>query len=93
MDITFNFENFKVMVKICYNFPSQRRGYGGLLLNAIEQELRLRILRPVRVESAFRAVEFFKAQSYRPIGEPVECVFSGSALFRTLQTMEKFSRT
>ncbi|KAL9980931.1 hypothetical protein ACROYT_G009573 [Oculina patagonica] len=71
----------------------QRRGYGGLLLNAIEFELRLRILRPIRVESAFKAVEFFKAQGYSPVGEPVQCVFSGSALFRTLQTMEKLSRT
>ncbi|KAJ7333723.1 hypothetical protein OS493_015809 [Desmophyllum pertusum] len=71
----------------------QRHGYGSMLLNAIEQELRIKTLRPIRVESAFKAVEFFKSQGYSQIGDPVECVFSGSALFRTLQTMEKFSST
>lgn len=79
----------------CINFlfvkgDFQRRGYGGLLLNAIERELRFRALRPIRVESAFKAVEFFKTQGYRQVGEPVDCVFAGSALFRTLQTMMKF---
>jgi len=71
----------------------QRRGYGSLLLTAMEQELRLKRLRPVRVESALKAVEFFKAQGYSQVGEPIDCVFSGSALFKTLQTMEKFPRT
>lgn len=59
----------------------------------MEQELRLKRLRPVRVESALKAVEFFKAQGYSQVGEPIDCVFSGSALFKTLQTMEKFPRT
>lgn len=69
----------------------QRHGYGSLLLNAMETELRFKTLRPIRVDSAFKAVEFFKSQGYSKIGEARECVFSGSALFRTLQTMEKFS--
>lgn len=68
----------------------QRRGFGSLLLNAAERELRLQALRPIRVESAKRAVEFFKSQGYRIIGDPLDCVFPGSALFRTLQTMQKF---
>lgn len=71
----------------------QRRGYGSMILAAMEQELRLKRLRPVRVKSAFKAVEFFKAQGYSLVGEPEDCVFPGSALFKTLQTMEKFPRT
>lgn len=67
----------------------QRRGYGGQILNTMEQELRRRRLRPIRVESAYKAVDFFKSQNYKQIGEPMDCVFSGSAIFRTLQTMEK----
>lgn len=62
-----------------------------MLLNAAETELRLKALRPIRVESAYKAVEFFNSQGYRIIGEELECIFAGSALFRTLQTMEKFS--
>ncbi|XP_029212494.1 uncharacterized protein LOC114976257 isoform X1 [Acropora millepora] len=69
----------------------QGRGFGSLLLNAAETELRLKALRPIRVESAYKAVEFFNSQGYRIIGEELECIFAGSALFRTLQTMEKFS--
>ncbi|XP_073257335.1 uncharacterized protein [Porites lutea] len=67
----------------------QRHGYGSLLLNAVETRLRFKTLRPIRVDSAFRAVRFFKARGYSEVGEPRECVFSGSALFKTLQTMEK----
>ncbi|PFX28536.1 uncharacterized protein LOC111326154 [Stylophora pistillata] len=70
----------------------QRQGFGGQVLNAMEQELRRRRLRPIRLESAYKAVEFFKTHNYKQIGEPTDCVYSGSAIFRTLQTMEKFSR-
>lgn len=73
--------------------PPQRHGYGSMILAAMEQELRLKRLRPVRVKSAFKAVEFFKAQGYSQVGEPVDCVFPSSALFKTLQTMEKFPIT
>ena len=60
-------------------------------MNAMETVLRFKTLRPIRVDSAFRAVEFFKSQGYSTVGEARDCVFSGSALFRTLQTMEKFT--
>ena len=70
-------------------FSPQRHGHGSLLLNAVETRLRFKTLRPIRVDSAFRAVRFFKAHGYSEVGEPRECVFSGSALFKTLQIMEK----
>lgn len=70
----------------------QGQGFGGKMLSAMEQELRQRRLRPIRLESAVKAVNFFKTQNYKEIGEPMNCVCSGSALFRTLQRMEKFSK-
>lgn len=70
----------------------QGQGFGGKMLSAMEQELRQRRLRPIRLESAVKAVNFFKTQNYKEIGEPMNCVCSGSVLFGTLQRMEKFSK-
>ena len=57
----------------------------------MEQELRHIKQRPIRAESASKAVNFFLSNGYSKIGEPVDCVFAGTALFRTLQTVEKFN--
>ena len=59
------------------------------MVQAMEMNLKKRKARPIRVESAYKAVEFFVKMGYTKIGEPIECVYSGSPLFRVLQTMEK----
>ena len=55
-----------------------------MLLNAAETELRLKALRPIRVESAYKAVEFFNSQGYRIIGEELECIFAGVSIVQDI---------
>ena len=43
---------------------SQRNGYGSIMVQAMEEVLRKRKERPIRVESALKAVEFFKKLGY-----------------------------
>ena len=43
----------------------------------------------IKIESAWKAVPFFKKMGYCEVGEPIDCVYSGSGLFKRLQLMEK----
>jgi hypothetical protein len=59
------------------------------MLTKMEDLLWFQAAATIRIESASRAVPFFKKMGYTEVGQPIECVHSGSALFRTLQMMEK----
>ncbi|KAI8478945.1 hypothetical protein Bbelb_433260 [Branchiostoma belcheri] len=67
----------------------QQMGYGRLMTEHIERAMTSSLPRPIRVESAAKAVHFFERLGYSTVGEPVECVCAGTFLFRTLQNMEK----
>mgnify|MGYP001796443416 CR=1 FL=1 len=59
------------------------------MVEGIENTLKKTKSRPIRVQSAYKAVSFFVKMGYTKIGDAIECVNSGSPLFRVLQTMEK----
>ncbi|CAB4013236.1 uncharacterized protein LOC110046422 isoform X1 [Paramuricea clavata] len=67
----------------------QDNGYGKQMLTKMEHLLWFQSPATIRIESASKAVPFFKKMGYTEVGEPIECIHSGSALFRTLQLMEK----
>ncbi|XP_028396708.1 uncharacterized protein LOC114520600 isoform X2 [Dendronephthya gigantea] len=64
-------------------------GYGRQILHKMEQLLWYQSPATIRIESAMKAVVFFRKMGYVEVGEPIDCVHSSSALFRTLQIMEK----
>ena len=59
------------------------------MLAHVEQNAWDFIIRPIRIESAKKAVDFFQKRGYVLIGDPYECLCAGGGLFRILQTMEK----
>ena len=67
----------------------QGNGYGKQMLAKMERLLWFQSPATIRIESASKAVAFFKKMGYTEVSQPIECVHSGSALFRTLQVMEK----
>ncbi|KXJ27918.1 uncharacterized protein LOC110232954 [Exaiptasia diaphana] len=69
----------------------QGHGYGTHMVLHMEQMLRLKLKRPVRVESAERSVGFFQKLGYRLVGRPEMSVFPSCHLFKVLQLMEKFN--
>ena len=79
-----------IINRFCCVLLSKGRGYGSLLIQEMESLLRRGKHRPIQIESASKAVQFFKKQGYTEVGEPMECIHSGSPLFRFLQKMEKF---
>lgn len=66
----------------------QRCGYGKALLKKMLTIMLMHIRRPVRVESASGAVVFFRKNGFEEVGEPIDCVCSGSPLFSRLIRME-----
>nr|XP_047140405.1 uncharacterized protein LOC124815680 [Hydra vulgaris] len=66
----------------------KRQGIGKFLLSYLEVEAFNFLPRPIRVESARKAVGFFSKSGYIQVGEPKETC-AGSDLFRFLYTMEK----
>ena len=85
-DRSFHFLNYIFMKPF-----HQGRGYGAALLKRIEASMWSKVRKPIRVESASRAVGFFQKNGYRCQGEVIECVCGGSPLFSRLQEMEKIS--
>ena len=67
----------------------QGKGYGKQMLHKMEGILWLHSRATIKIQSAFKAIPFFRKMGYSEVGEPIECVYSGSALFRRLQMMEK----
>lgn len=59
------------------------------MLHEMEQLLWYQSPATIRIESAIRAVPFFRKMGYVEVGGPIDCIHSSSALFRTLQMMEK----
>ena len=66
----------------------KRLGYGRQLTEFLEIEAWNFSSRPIRIESANKAVEFFVKCGYSQIGEPKESI-CGSSLFRFLYLLEK----
>ncbi|XP_057303036.1 uncharacterized protein LOC130639126 [Hydractinia symbiolongicarpus] len=66
-------------------------GYGKQFVEYLDVEAMNLIRRPVRTESAYKAVGFFEKCGFKKIAEPRECV-AGSSLFRFLYLMEKKPR-
>ena len=64
-------------------------GYGKEMLTKMEGLLWFQSPATIRIESASKAVTFFRKMGYVEVGSPIECIHSGSALFKTLQIMEK----
>ena len=67
----------------------QRIGCGSKFLNYLESESWNRIIRPIRVESAFKAVKFFQKCAYTQIVNQPKETAAGSSLFKYLYLMEK----
>ncbi|XP_031556928.1 uncharacterized protein LOC116293615 [Actinia tenebrosa] len=73
------------------NKDFQQNGYGSIMVQHLEQKLRAKLKRPIRLKSAEKAKGFFQKLGYEPIGEPIRNVDPGCHLFRCLQLMEKFN--
>eukprot|EP00058_Branchiostoma_floridae_P008095 XP_002593583.1 hypothetical protein BRAFLDRAFT_88156 [Branchiostoma floridae] len=67
----------------------QQMGYGRHMTEHVQRVMTSSLPRPIRVQSAAKAVHFFEKLGYTAVGEPIECVCAGTFLFRTLQNMEK----
>ena len=64
-------------------------GYGTMLMQEALKIIRSHdSSRPIRVQAAENAVQFFEKLGFSVQGEPVHCVHSGSKLFRTIINME-----
>ena len=74
-----------LFVKPCF----QQQGCGSYILSCVEKNIKSRTKRPIRVQSAEKAVRFFEKHGYQTIGEPIDCVYGGSPLFSRLYNMEK----
>lgn len=66
----------------------KKRGYGRQFITYLEIELWNLSKRPIRIDSAYKAVRFFEKCRYVQMGEPKECA-CGSSLFRFLYLLEK----
>ncbi|XP_032231751.1 uncharacterized protein LOC116614640 isoform X2 [Nematostella vectensis] len=73
------------------NKDYQDKGYGSLMILGMEEVLRKRKKRPIKVESAIRSVGFFKKLGYHEVGAQMQCIHPSCHLFSNLQPMEKFS--
>ena len=67
----------------------QNEGLGTRLLKHMEPALLRRLQRPLRVQSSYKAVRFFEHHGYVQQGDPIDCVYGGSSLFKTLFNMQK----
>lgn len=65
------------------------QGLGSRILQYTLREMKALRNRPVRVQSAEKAVPFFEKHGFVKLGEPEEMVCCGSPLFRFLTKMEK----
>ena len=69
--------------------PHKKQGIGSQLLKAAEKKMTLDRIRPIRVESAYKAIPFFEKNCYKAVGDIIECCCPGSQLFRRMQHMQK----
>lgn len=67
----------------------QGNGIGSRLMEQAVQKMRSQLPeRPIHVQSGIRAEGFFSKLGFVRCGDPLEIVYSGSHLFRTLVNME-----
>ena len=64
-------------------------GIGSRTLKHVLREMKALRKRPVRVQSAHKAVSFFQKHGFNILGETEEMVCGGSPLFNYLTKMEK----
>ena len=67
----------------------QEQGVGTKMLDFIQNYLWTFITRPIRTDSARKAVRFFTKNSFVALDSSFQCVCPGGSLFNTLQTLEK----
>ena len=86
-----NFEN-KYNHVLTYLFVKAHykgMGIGSRTLKHVLREMKVLRNRPVRVQSAYKAVAFFQKHGFIALGEPEEMAWGGSPLFKYLTKMEK----
>ncbi len=88
-DTTFDSSYYHVLTFLFMLPYYQAQGRGTYLLNEVEKNIRSRVKRPIRIQSAQKAVRFFQKHGYVCVGEPIVCACGGSPLFATLYNMEK----
>ena len=64
-------------------------GFGSRTLKHVLREMKALRNRPVRVQSAEKAVSFFERHGFVKLSEPEEMVCGGSPLFKFLVKMER----
>ena len=67
------------------------QGIGSKIVQSMEQEMMHHVQRPIRLQSAGKAVGFFERLGYVRTGESIKCVCGGSVLFNELVNMEKLA--
>ncbi|KAK2145224.1 hypothetical protein LSH36_694g01012 [Paralvinella palmiformis] len=65
------------------------QGIGSEIIHSMEREMMGHVRRPIRLQSASKAAGFFVRLGYAAVGETVNCICGGSALFSELINMEK----
>lgn len=86
---SFDSEFFNVITFLFVHRDFQGAGIGRKLVNMAIDIMVSSINRPVRVESAFRAVDFFIKLGFVQKKEPMDCFGGGPKLFKTIVGMER----
>ena len=67
----------------------QDQGYGTQTMEKMESDMMSQVKRPIRTQSAEKAVRFFEKMGFTVVAGPYESICGGSPLFRWLHYMEK----
>ncbi|XP_041359296.1 uncharacterized protein LOC121375748 [Gigantopelta aegis] len=87
---TFECDYFHQITFMFVKRDYQGKGYGTQLINGVIEKMTAHAShRPVRVQSAVKAVGFFEKMGFVKIGEPMDTLACGPHLFRTIVNMEK----
>ena len=64
-------------------------GVGSKMMEHIQNYAWKFLVRTIRIDSARKAVNFFKRMGYSEIGDMFQCLCPGGGLFNNLQTLQK----
>lgn len=81
---------YHVLTFIFVKSRYQDKGYGKELLKKVESNMRRHCKRPIRLESAQKAANFFRRYGYEVVGEPKHIACGGFSRFSVLINMEKY---
>ena len=85
----FDSEYFHLLSYLFIKSRYKSLGYGSKLLYFMESQMLARGERPIRVQAAEKAMDFFNKHSYQKMAEPMDTVCGGSPLFSRLCNMQK----